>query len=131
MAGLLPPDHAKPHPLLQQCISKAQQLVDSVSIEEVISTYNELVKGINFSIKKISIQSNFDGYIARDVDLAANTSVKIQHFLGVRPKWRIILRQTGNGVITDIPEEWTDKVISLKNNSTTDSVRISVFIARE
>jgi hypothetical protein len=37
LAGLLPPDHAKPHPLLQQCISKAQQLVDSVSIEEVIS----------------------------------------------------------------------------------------------
>ena len=107
------------------------QLEEDASLEDVIRAYNKIAKGVNFSNKRISIQSNFDGYIAKDVEIAANTSVKIQHFLGVKPKWRIILRQTGNGVITDIPEEWTDKVISLKNNSTTDSVKISVFIARE
>jgi hypothetical protein len=33
----MPPDNAEPHPLLQDCISKAQTLVDSVSVEEVIS----------------------------------------------------------------------------------------------
>jgi hypothetical protein len=37
LAGLLPPDHAEPHPLVQLCVSKAQRLIDSVSIEEVIS----------------------------------------------------------------------------------------------
>ena len=37
LAGLLPPDHSQPHPLVQECISKAQALVDSVSVEEVIS----------------------------------------------------------------------------------------------
>ncbi len=37
MAGLLPPDHTQPHPLLEECVSKAQTLVDSVSVEEVIS----------------------------------------------------------------------------------------------
>ena len=107
------------------------QIEDGTSLEEVINAYNRLVKSVNFTNKRISIRANFDGYIARDVEIAASSSVKIQHFLGVQPKWRIILRQTGNGVITDIPEEWTDKVISLKNNSTTDSVKISVFIARE
>jgi hypothetical protein len=107
------------------------QLEDNASLEDVIRAYNRLAKGVNFSNKRISIQSNFDGYIAKDVEIAANSSVIIQHFLGVIPKWRIILRQTGNGVITDIPEEWTDRAISLKNNSTTDSVKISVFIARE
>jgi hypothetical protein len=107
------------------------QIEEDAELVDVIKAYNRLAKGVNFTNKRFSIQANFDGYIAKDVEIAANTSVKIQHFLGVRPKWRIILRQTGNGVITDIPEEWTDKVISLKNNSTTDSVRISVFIARE
>ncbi len=33
----MPPDHARPHPLLLECISKAENLVDSVSVEEVIS----------------------------------------------------------------------------------------------
>lgn len=33
----MPPDYARPHPLLQECTSKAENLVDSVSVEEVIS----------------------------------------------------------------------------------------------
>lgn len=100
-------------------------------LDEVILRFNELVKGINYTNKFLSIQSNFDGYIAQNVTIPFNSSVKIQHFLGVIPKWRIILGQTGNAVITDVPEEWTDKVISLKNNSTTENVVLSVFIARE
>jgi hypothetical protein len=34
---MLPPDHIQPHSLLQECVSKAQTLVDSVNVEEVIS----------------------------------------------------------------------------------------------
>jgi hypothetical protein len=103
-------------------------------LEEVIIRFNELVKGINYTNKFLSLQSNFDGYVAEDISLPANptgSTVKIQHFLGVIPKWRIILRQTGNAIITDVPEEWTDRVISLKNNSTTENVVLSLFIARE
>ena len=99
-------------------------------ISDVIEYFNKLVKGINFLNKFLSIQSNFDGYIANDVVIPAASSLQIQHFLGVTPKWRIILRQVGNGVISDIPEEWTDKVISLKNNGA-EEVTLSVFIARE
>jgi hypothetical protein len=68
--------------------------------------------------------------VAKDVVIASGATVKIQHFLGVIPKWRIILRQTGNGVITDVPSEWNTKTISLKNNGA-ESVTISVLIARE
>ena len=106
------------------------QLGKDAELKDVIKNYNELVKGINFFNKFLSIQSNFDGYVATDITIPATSSVKIQHFLGVIPKWRIILRQTGNGVVTDIPSEWTDKVISLYNNGATEIV-ISVFIARE
>ena len=34
---MLPPDHVRPHSLLEECVSKAQTLVDSVNVEEVIS----------------------------------------------------------------------------------------------
>ena len=105
-------------------------LEDDATLQELITKYNKLIKGINFLNKFLSIQSNFDGYVASEVTIPATSSVKIQHFLGVIPKWRIILKQTGNGVITDIPEEWTDKVITLYNNGAV-AVKISVFIARE
>jgi len=105
-------------------------LSQDASLSETIEMLNRLTTSYSTLNKFISIQSNFDGYIAENVVISSGATVKIQHFLGVKPKWRIILRQTGNGVITDIPSEWTDKVISLKNNGG-EEVVLSVFIARE
>lgn len=106
------------------------EIEENAPIEDVISGVNTLITEYNTFTKSISIQSNFDGYIAEDVTIPATDSLKIQHFLGVKPKWRIILRQTGNGVITDIPSEWTDKVISLYNNGVVE-VTLTILIARE
>jgi hypothetical protein len=99
-------------------------------IESVILKVNELITNYNSFTKSLSIQSNFDGYIAEDVIFAIGATVKIQHFLGIKPKWRIILLQVGNGVLTDIPSEWNDKTISLKNNGAVE-VTATIFIARE
>lgn len=110
--------------------SDIEELEDTSELPDVIKTFNKLVASYNFINKSLSIQSNFDGFIAEDVKIPATSSVKIQHFLGVKPKWRIILRQVGNGVVTDIPSEWTDKVISLYNNGAVE-VTLTVFIARE
>lgn len=51
------------------------------------------------------------------VSLAANESKIVPHGLRAIPLYRIILRQTGNAVITDVDSEWTDKTIGLLNNS--------------
>lgn len=99
-------------------------------LEEIKIRLNDLVDAFVFQSGAISIDSNFNGFIARDVVIAAGATLKIQHFLGVIPKWRIILRQTGNGVISDVPSEWDNRTISLKNNGI-ESVTISVLIARE
>lgn len=96
----------------------------------VIDVLNKLINSFNFTNKFISFQGNFDGYIAKDITISSGQTVQIEHFLGIIPKWRILLRQTGNGVITDVPENWNEKVISLKNNGT-EEVQISVLIARE
>ena len=84
--------------------------------------------------KSISFQSNFDGYIATvrfppvtDPSLGV---VKIQHFLGITPKWRVILKQEGNGVLSDIPSEWNENLITMKNNGSV-AVTASILIARE
>lgn len=99
-------------------------------VEEIKQRLNDLVDAFVFQSSSISIESNFNAYIAKDVNIASGNTVTIQHFLGVIPKWRIILRQTGNGVITDVPSNWNKKSIELLNNGTED-VTISVLIARE
>lgn len=99
-------------------------------LEELKIRLNDLVDAFVFQSSCISIESNFNGFLAKDIEIGSLATVKIQHFLGVIPKYRIILRQTGNGVVTDVPSEWDSKVISLKNNGA-EKVIISVLIARE
>jgi hypothetical protein len=99
-------------------------------VEEIKERLNDLIDAFIFQSSSISIESNFNAYIAKSVTIGAGSTKAIQHFLGVIPKWRIILRQTGNGVITDVSSEWNAKSITLKNNGAED-VTISVMIARE
>jgi hypothetical protein len=106
------------------------ELDSDAALDRVIASFNELVTSYNYFNKSISLQSNFDGYIAENIVFAIGEEVKIQHFLGIKPKWRIILKQVGNGVLTDIPSEWDDKTITLKNNGAVE-VTATIFIARE
>ena len=100
-----------------------------MSQDDIIDALNKLINQFNFTNKFLSLQANFDGNIST-VTIKAGTTVKIEHFLGVTPKWRVILRQEGNGVISDIPSGWTDKLITIKNNGAED-VTLSLLIARE
>lgn len=59
------------------------------------------------------------------ITLAPNESKIISHGLRAIPKYRIILRQTGNAVITDVNQYWTDKTIGLLNNSA-NSVSLTI-----
>lgn len=117
-------------PITYKSDMEIEKVPEDADVSGTIDVVNKLISSINYTNKFVSIQGNFDGYIAKNVTIRAGDTVTIQHFLGLIPKWRIILRQTGNGVITDVPSQWTDKVISLKNNGAED-VEISVFIARE
>lgn len=98
--------------------------------EEIKSRLNDLVDAVVFQTGGAAVESTFGGYLAKDVVIGTGGTLAIQHFLGVIPKWRIILRQTGNGVITDVSSDWNTRSISLKNNGTEDVI-ISVLIVRE
>jgi hypothetical protein len=115
-------------------VSRADLEIDSlpsegITGEDVINAHNKLVSAYNFISKNMSLQSNFNCFIA-EVKIPTISQISIQHFLGVIPKYRIILRQEGNGVITDIPSGWTSDVITLYNNGAVD-VNLTVMIVRE
>lgn len=110
-------------------------LDEEAETSSAIQSINKFINHFNFVNKFLSFQSNFDGKIV-DVKIPPVTDtvslgvIKIEHFLGVKPKWRVILRQEGNGVITDVPSGWNEKIITLKNNGS-EEVKLSLLIARE
>lgn len=106
------------------------EIPEGADLEKVIEAINDLISSHNFLGKKMSLSANFDGYIAENVTLPAATEVVVQHFLGITPKWRIILKQVGNGVITDVPTKWNDRYITLYNNGAV-SVTATIFIVKE
>lgn len=103
---------------------------DNADLPKVIFLLNKVIESYRNFNKGLSIQSSFDGFIAENVVIPSLTKIKIQHFLGIRPKWRIILRQVGNGVLTDVTSDWDNKVIALYNNGAVE-VTATIFIARE
>jgi hypothetical protein len=113
----------------QRAFQDLKDLPEGASLEDVINSYGDMIKVLNFAFKSMSLQSNFNGYIA-EVSIPATSSLQIQHFLGVTPKWRVILRQEGNGVISDIPSGWNDRYITVYNNGA-GVVTASIWIVRE
>ena len=102
--------------------------VDS-EIPTIIEEYNEMVKYLNFLFKSLSVQSNFDGQVI-DIEIPATTNKRIPHRLGIVPKYRLILRQEGNGLLSDIPLEWTDKFVTIRNNGAVQ-VKATILLLKE
>lgn len=93
------------------------------------NTINTLIERQNFMSKNLSFQSNFNGQVL-DVTFKAGEVKNITHSLGIVPRYRIILRQEGNGVISDIPSDWTKNSIKLVNNGSVP-VTATILIVRE
>ena len=103
--------------------------VEEGDLKGLFESHNNLVRAFTLLGKFISFDRHFGGFVATVV-FPATTTVAIQHFLGVIPKYRVILRQEGNGVLSDIPSGWNNKVISIRNNGAVE-VKATILIARE
>jgi len=118
--------------ILERDLKDTEDYINTSSQQYLIDIQDKLIyfmKEFSSFSKSLSFQNNFDGYIA-SVTFPASSSVKIEHFLGVTPKWRVVLRQEGNGVLSDISSGWDSTFITMKNNGT-EVVTASILIARE
>lgn len=97
--------------------------------EGLLDKLGKLVTYFNYITKNLSLSKNFTSYIV-DLTFSAGEEKTISHLLGVRPKYRIILRQEGNGVLSDIPSGWNDKVAVIKNNGAV-AVTATVMFLKE
>lgn len=96
--------------------------------------YGELVDVLNTLIRAITLTGNMAGQIIENITLPANSDeIAISHNLKVVPKYRIILRQRGDGVIID-GDTWDDKKVSFRRDNLTapaEDLVISILLMRE
>lgn len=100
-----------------------------IGFEGALKKLNWLIYTFNRLSKGISLTKNFSGS-THELQFSAGETKVISHLLGVRPKFRIILRQEGNGVLSDIPSGWDEKVATIINNGAV-TVNATIMFLKE
>lgn len=90
--------------------------------KELISRFNQIMDD------GLSLKKHLGGEII-EITFAANETKIVPHRLGLIPAYRLILRQSGNGLITDVNNAWTDKTVGFINNSAnTVSITVKIMV---
>ncbi len=90
--------------------------------------FTEMSTTLNVLLRRLST-NNFSGEVIEDIAIPTGIELAIPHNLKVVPKYRIILKNTGEFDIGDGDTPWTDRVIYLKNNGAADAT-VSILILR-
>lgn len=98
------------------------------SEEEFITIYNDLVNELNHVLTHLALDSNFNSEVISDIVIEAGETVRLGHSLSKVPQYRMILRQVGNGLVTD--GDFTEKYVELVNNGL-EQIQITVGLFRE
>lgn len=114
----------------KQTSKDIKEIPKGASFEDSVNTVNELIQEHNYLSKNITFNGNFNGQIIENIVFAAGETRTIYHGLGIKPKYRIILRQAGNGVLDDVPSGWNNYSVQVKNNGAVE-VTATIFLVRE
>lgn len=90
------------------------------------------LKDISVGLLKINFQENFQSFTVEDITIPAGQEIAITNafrnaYPGVIPRYRIIVRQQGNAIITDGPTVWTADQVFLQNVSGVDATSVTVI----
>ncbi len=83
------------------------------------------MKSIFAGLLKLNFKDNFDSFTVADLTIPAGQEVNITNGLGFIPSGRLIVRQTGDGLVTD--GVWDINIVRLFNNGAVDVVITVIF----
>ncbi len=81
-------------------------------------------KNVTSGLLRLTFTDNFSSFLVADLTIAAGATATITNQLRSIPSYRIVARQTGNGLVTD--GNWTISTLELINNGAVP-VTISVI----
>lgn len=80
--------------------------------------------------KGITLEDNMSGHIVEITLPSAGTEVGIRHNLKVTPKYRIILKHKGNGIILDGDTAWNGTTAYFKASQATENIKATILLMR-
>lgn len=92
----------------------------------VLRSQEQALMELNRLLIEGALLTQLTGGSIIDVTLAANETKRVSHGMSVIPQSRVILRQIGNGLITDT-NDWDEKKIGLINNSANE-VKVKILL---
>lgn len=103
-------------------------IVEPLSREFNQGAFYRLVDFVVRMAHAVGIDDNYNCQVIQ-IAIPATTEIRLPHALKTTPKYRIIHRQIGNGLVTDGAEAWTNSYITLTNNGAVE-VLVTVGIYR-
>jgi len=83
------------------------------------------MKSLFAGLLKLSFKDNFQSFTVEELTIPAGTEVNITNQLGTIPTARLIVRQTGDGLVTD--GVWDLQTVRLFNNGAVDVTITVIF----
>ncbi len=84
-------------------------------------------RNLQAGLLRLNLTENFEAFRQDDIVIAAGATVNITNALTIIPSSRLIVKQVGNGLVTD--GDWNANVLQLINNGAVP-VTISVIFYR-
>jgi len=96
------------------------------------TTYSDNMDRLNTGLSNLTFTDNIKGEIITisDLTITAGSEIIVSHRLKGVPIGKLVLKQQGNGFITD-GTIWDDRKISIINNGPADITFLRLFIIRE
>lgn len=96
---------------------------------EIIRDIKALVKELTNGLRSLTFEDNFQGFEITTT-IAANTEVSIRNQLTKKASKYIILKQTGNALVTAGDTEWTDDFLYMKNHDASNEATVTIQFLR-
>lgn len=94
-------------------------------------TFGDLADALNSAfLRGITLKDNLDGDIVEITIPSAGTEIGIRHNLKVTPKYRIILKHRGDGIILDGDTAWDGKTVYFKASQATENIQATILLMR-
>jgi hypothetical protein len=93
----------------------------------ILQNLEDVKRVLDTGMQRLKIDENFQNFITT-VTIKNGEEFGVPNKLKILPSKRIIVRQTGNGFITDGETEWTLQRLYLKNNGPSDTTVTILFL---
>lgn len=94
---------------------------------EILNNIKDLVKELSVGLRKLTFSENFDSFEWSGTLTSSVTNYAIRHSLTTIPTKYIIVRQTGNAIVTSGSTEWDGNFVYMTNNTATNAIVTIIF----